>query len=168
MLILEVKHLPPTKYVAVQDLPMHSMASQRMDEIFNKYLGPFVNLCHACGHKPTSVLLVPTMWYDGGENVGTTEMYEKTLELEETFQKVASSAIHLIPYSVRFDGSHDRNSACDAIDLDMMHSVCVGINPIYLYLLYLSVNLSGSFYPLKIFHISGTSFATSTYPLMAC
>ena len=42
------------------------------------------------------------------------------------FQKVASSAIHLIPYSVRFVGSHDRISACDAIDLDIMHAVCVG------------------------------------------
>ena len=99
------------------------MASQRMNERFNKYLDPFVNLCHACGYKPTSVLLVSTMWYDGGENVGITEMYEKTLELEELFQKAASSAIHLIPYSVRFDGSHDRMSACNAIDLltlDMM------------------------------------------------
>ena len=37
----------------------------------------------AYGHKPTSVLLVSTMWYDGGENVGTAEMYERTLELEE-------------------------------------------------------------------------------------
>ena len=53
-------------------------------------------------------------------------MYEKILELEEHFHKAASSAIHLIPYSVRFDGSHDRMSARDAIDLDMMHTVCVG------------------------------------------
>ena len=172
MLILEVKHLPPTKYVAVQDLPMHSMASQRMDEIFNKYLGPFVNLCHACGHKPTSVLLVPTMWYDGGENVGTTEMYEKTLGLEETFQKVASSAIHLIPYSVRFDGSHDRNSACDAIDLDMMHAVCVGeigdkpdLSLPRLSLLTCSGTVNLKDLP-TLFHISSTSFAT--YPLTAC
>ena len=72
---------------------MHSMASQRMNEIFNKYLDPFVNLCRTCGHKPTSVLLVSTMWYDGGENVGTTEMYEKTLELEEHFEMAGSSAI---------------------------------------------------------------------------
>ena len=36
---------------------LHSMASQRMNERFNKYLDPFVNLCHACGYKPTSVLL---------------------------------------------------------------------------------------------------------------
>ena len=62
------------------------MASQRMNEIFNKHLDPFVNLCRACGHRPTSVLLVSTTWYDGAENVGTTEMYEKTLELEEIFQ----------------------------------------------------------------------------------
>ena len=59
--------------------------SQRMNERFNKYLDTFVNLCHACGYKPTIELLVLTMWYDGGENFGTTEMYEKTLELEETF-----------------------------------------------------------------------------------
>ena len=65
------------------------------------------------------------LWYDGGENVGTTEMYEKTLEWEEHFQKAAGSAIHLILYLVRFDGSHDRISACDAIDLDMMHTVWV-------------------------------------------
>ena len=44
-----------------------------------------VNLCHAREHKPTSVLLVSTMWCDGGENVGTIDMYEKTLELEEFF-----------------------------------------------------------------------------------
>ena len=56
-----------------------------MNERFNKYLDTFVNLCHACGYKPTIELLVSTMWYDGGENFGTTEMYEKTLELEETF-----------------------------------------------------------------------------------
>ena len=62
------------------------------------------------------------LWHDGGENFGRTEMYETTLELEEHFQKAASSAIHLIPYSVRFDGSHDRISACDAIDLDT--SIC--------------------------------------------
>ena len=72
------------------------------------------------------MLLVSTMWYDGGENVGTTEKYEKTLELEEIFQKVASSAIHLIPPCVRFNKSHNRISACDAIDLNMMHAVCVG------------------------------------------
>ena len=66
---------------------MYSMATQRMKEIFNKYLDPFVNLCHACGHKLTSVVLVSTMWYDGGESVGTTETYEKTLELEEIFSK---------------------------------------------------------------------------------
>ena len=33
------------------------------------------------------MLLVSTMWYDGGENVGMTEMYEKILELEENFSK---------------------------------------------------------------------------------
>ena len=90
------------------------MTSQIMNEIFNKRLDLFVNLCHARGHKPTSVLLVSTMWYDGGENVGTTETYEKMLEVEEHFQMASSSAIHLIPYSVRFD---DQISACDTIDL---------------------------------------------------
>ena len=63
---------------AASQVYLHSMASQIINEIFNKHLDPFVNLCHACGHKPTSVLLVSTMWYDGGENVGTIEMYEKT------------------------------------------------------------------------------------------
>ena len=61
-----------------------------------------------------------TLWYDGGENVGTTEMYEKTLELEEHFQKAASVAIYLISYSIRFDGSLDRISACNAIELLML------------------------------------------------
>ena len=43
---------------------------------------------HACRHKPTSVLLVSTMWYDdGGESVGTTEMYEKTFGIGGTFPK---------------------------------------------------------------------------------
>ena len=97
---------------------LHSMASQRMNEKFNKYLDPFVNLCHACGHKPTSVLLVSTLWYDDDES--EKEMYEKTLELEEHFQKAAGSAIHSIPYSVRFDGSRDQVSACNAIDLLML------------------------------------------------
>ena len=97
------------------------MASQRMNERFNKYLDPFVNLCHACGHKPSSVLLVSTLWYDDNDESGT-EVYEKTLELEEHFQKTATgnSAIHSIPYSVRFDGRHDQISACNAIDLLML------------------------------------------------
>ena len=86
---------------------LHSMVSQRMNEGFINY-----------GHKPTSVLFVSSLWHDGGEDVGTTEMYEKTFELEGYFQKAASSAIHdLIPYSVRFDGCHDRISAHNAIDL---------------------------------------------------
>ena len=116
---------PPPLKCGIIYLHSSSMASQRMNARFNKNLDPFVNLCHVCGHKPTSVLSVSTLWYDGGENVGTTEMYGKTLELEEHFQKAASSAIHLISYLVRFDGSHDRISACDAIDLDIMHTVCV-------------------------------------------
>ena len=106
---------------------MHSMATQRMNEKFNKYLDPFVKLCHECGHKPTSVLLVSTLWFDdddddgdGSSKSGTTGMYEKTLELEEHFQKAATSGIHSIPYSVRFDGSRDQMSACNAIDLLML------------------------------------------------
>jgi hypothetical protein len=98
------------------------MSSPRMNEKINKYLDPFVKLCHKCGHKPTSVLLVSTLWY-----VNESKVYEKTLELEEHFQKAASSnwesPIHLIPNSVRFDGSHDQISAYSAIDLlllDMM------------------------------------------------
>ena len=83
------------KYVVVQKRcrlssvvsTTYFMASQIMNEIFNKHLNPFVNLCHARGHKPTSVLLVSTMWYDGGGNVGSTELYEKTLELEEIISK---------------------------------------------------------------------------------
>ena len=58
------------------------------------------------GDKPTNVLLVSILWYDGGENVETTEMYTKTLELEEHFHKAASSAIYLIPYLVRFNGAY--------------------------------------------------------------
>ena len=98
---------------------LHSMASKRINEDFNKHLEPFVNICHTCGHKPTSVLLVSTLWYDENE----TEMYKKTTELEERFQKAAGSAIRSIPYSVRFDGGHDQLSAYNAIDLlvlDMM------------------------------------------------
>ena len=83
---------------------LHGFTKNERDyERFSRYLDPFVNLCHSRGHKPTSVLLVLTPWYDGGENVGTTEMYEKTLELGKQFQKAASysvAAIHLISYSV--------------------------------------------------------------------
>ena len=58
------------------------------------------------------------------------------------FQKVVSSAIHSTPYSVQFDGSHDQISACNAIDLDMMHAVFgeeIGDKP----LLYLSLYVRG-------------------------
>ena len=71
---------------------LHSIVSQRMNEGFNEYLrsrlDPFVNLCYTCGHKPTSVLLVSSLWHDGGEDVGMTEMYEKMLELEEYFKRL--------------------------------------------------------------------------------
>ena len=93
---------------------LHSMASQisRMDERFIKYLNPFVNYAiHVVINLPACCwcrLLRGMMVVSVAS--GTTEMYEKTLELEEQFQKAASSAIHLIPYSVRLDGSHDRVS----------------------------------------------------------
>ena len=86
MRIFEIKE-SHRKYVVVQGgrrlssvVSSNSMASQRMNEIFNKCLDPFVNLCHTCGRKPTSVVLVSTMWYDGGENVGTTEMYTEIMK----------------------------------------------------------------------------------------
>ena len=117
---IEVKICSPGEPLKCGIIYLHSMASQRMNEKFNKHLDPFVNLCHICGHKPTSVLLVLTLWCDGESE--TTEMYERTLELEEHFQNATSSesSIHVIPYSVRFDGSHDQISACNAIDLLMM------------------------------------------------
>lgn len=94
---------------------LHSMAQQRENESFKEKLDFFVKLCHEFGHKPTSVLLVSTLWYNESEE----EMYEKTSELEELFQEVASSsAIRSIPYSIRFDQS--QISACDAIDLLML------------------------------------------------
>ena len=99
---------------------LHTMASQR----FNKYLDRFVNICHACGHKPTSVLLLSTMVVRMLWRLRCS--MKRRWNWRKFFQKAASSAIHLIPYSVRFDESHDRISACDAIDLDMMHTVCVG------------------------------------------
>ena len=46
---------------------------------------------HACRHKPTSVLLVSTMWYNGGESVGTTLMYWKNVWNWGTFSKGSSS-----------------------------------------------------------------------------
>ena len=67
------------------------------------------------------MLLVSTMWYDGGVNVGTTEKDEKTLEFGGTISKGCQFAIHLILYSVRIDGCHVQISACDAIDLYIFH-----------------------------------------------
>ena len=94
---------------------LHSMASHRMNEGFKKYLDPFVKICYECGHKPTSVLLVSTLWSDESE----AEVYEMTTELEGHFQRAASSiAIHPISYSVRFDES--QVSACDAVDILML------------------------------------------------
>jgi hypothetical protein len=84
-----------------------------LNENFKSFLDPFVKSCHLCGHKLTSVLLVATMWYD------KTKMYEKMSELEGCFQKATISAIHSIPYSIRFDGSLDQISACNAVDLLM-------------------------------------------------
>ena len=94
MRILEVKFCSrPGAPLECGIIYLHSSstASQRISERFNKYLDPFVNLCHARGNKPTSMLSVSTLWYDGGdtdENVRTTETYEKTLELEEHFKKL--------------------------------------------------------------------------------
>ena len=90
---------------------LHSMASQRITDDFKKHFDFFVTLCHASGHRPTSALLVPTMW-PSKEN----EAYavEKTRELEEHFKKITPSSIRPIPYSVRFEGS--RITACKAIN----------------------------------------------------
>ena len=93
MRILEVKILA-IRGGRLSSFYLHSssMASQRMNARFNKNFDPFVNLCHVYGHKPTSVLSVWTLvwwWWEC-----STEMYEKTLELEAYFQKAASSAIH--------------------------------------------------------------------------
>ena len=87
------------------------MASQRITDDFKKHFDLFVTLCHASGHRPTSALLVPTMW-PSKEN----EAYaiEKTRELEEHFKKTIPSSIRPIPYSVRFEGS--RITACKAIN----------------------------------------------------
>jgi len=93
---------------------LHSMASHRVNEDFKKNLDPFVKLCHESGHKPTSVLLVSNLWYDESEE----ETYKKTLELEELFQKAASSAIRSIQHSIRFDES--QISVYNAIDLLML------------------------------------------------
>ena len=161
--------MPPLKCSFVY---LYFMASQIMNEIFNKNLDPFVYLCYACGHTPACC------WCrlcHGGivvRMLGRQRCMRRRWNwTEEPFQEAASSAIHLIPYSSWSDGHHSRISACDAIDLDMMHAVCVGeigdkpdlsLPPLSLLICSGSVNLSGSFYPLR------TSFATSTYPLMAC
>ena len=118
-----------------------------MNEIFNKNLDPFVYLCYACGYTPACC------WCrlcHGGivvRMLGRQRCMRRRWNwTEEPFQEAASSAIHLIPYSSWSDGHHSRISACDAIDLDMMHAVCVGklgINLIYLYLLYLSLYVRG-------------------------
>ena len=93
-------------------LYLHSMASQRINEDFKKHLEPFVTLCHACRHRPTSVLLVSTMWpHDESE----ADINAKARELEDHFQKASLSAIHSIPYSIRFDES--QTSAHNAIEL---------------------------------------------------
>ena len=103
-------------------LHLSSMASQRMNARFNKNFDPFVNLCHVCGHKPTSVLSVSTLvwwWWEY-----TTEMYEKTLELEEYFQKLP--VLRYTWSHIRFGLMGVMRFACDAIDLDMIHTVWVG------------------------------------------
>ena len=48
---------PPPLKCGIIYLHSSSMASQRMNERFDKNLDPFIDLRHAWGHNPTSVLL---------------------------------------------------------------------------------------------------------------
>ena len=141
------------KYVAVQggrlssllafygftNISIHSLLTYAMHMDINP---PACCWCRLCG-----MMVVRMLWRQ--------RSMKRRWNWRKFFQKAASSAIHLIPYSVRFDGSHDRISACDAIDLDMVHTICVGEigNKPDLSLSLLrgseSVNLSGSFYPLS-------------------
>ena len=87
------------------------MASQRITDDFKKHFDFFATLCHAGGHRPTSALLVSTMW---PSKESEADVIGKTRELEEHFKKTTPSSIRPIPYSVRFDGS--RITACKAIN----------------------------------------------------
>ena len=77
-------------------------------------------------------------------------MYEKTLELEDHFQKAASSAIYLIPYSMGVI-THDRISACNAIGYDAIflgNQLVLSLPPLLILACSDSViNLSDSFQP---------------------
>lgn len=86
------------------------MASQRITDDFKKHFDFFVTLCHAGGHRPSSALLVSTMW-PSKEIEADVIM---TRELEEHFKRATPPSIRPIPYSVRFDGS--RIAACKAIN----------------------------------------------------
>ena len=87
------------------------MASQRITDDFKKHLDFFVTLCQAGGHRPTTALLVSTMWPFKGSEADVIQM---TRELEEHFKNAAPSSLRPIPSSVRFDGS--RGTACKAIN----------------------------------------------------
>ena len=87
------------------------MASQRITDDFKKHFDHFVTLCHAGGHRPTTALLVSTMW---PSNESETDVIEMTKELEDHFEMVTPSSIRPIPKSIRFDGS--RITACKAIN----------------------------------------------------
>lgn len=92
---------------------LHSMASEPgREEIFKKYLDPLVTLCLTKRHRPTTALLVTTMWTHREGELAVIG------QLEEFFKNNAPSTIRTIPESVRFDGS--RASACMAIDSLMM------------------------------------------------
>ena len=88
------------------------MSPPRINEDFRRHFDPFVKLCHECGHSPSSALVVTTLWPDGESE---EKVRERTEDLEEKFQKTATSEIYRISESFRFDGS--RLSACEAIDL---------------------------------------------------
>ena len=92
------------KYVAVQgaasQVYLHSITSQRMNErltnisIHSLTYAMHVDINPCCWCRLCGMMVVRML--------RKTEKYEKTLELEEIFQKVASSAIHLIPPCIRF------------------------------------------------------------------
>ena len=87
------------------------MASPRITDDFKKHFDLFVTLCHACGHRPTTALLVSTMW---SSKESETDVIEMTRELEDRFEMATPPSIRPIPYSIRFDG--DRITACKAIN----------------------------------------------------
>ena len=88
------------------------MTSPRATDLEKNYdFLKFVTLCHAGGHRPTSALLVSTMW---PSKKSEAYVIGKSRILEEHFKKSTPSSIHPIPHSVCFDGS--RAAACKAIN----------------------------------------------------